>query len=243
VSRPRSFRHLPRHGLVSVVIPVLDGERWLEEAIASVLAQTYAQTEVIAVDDGSRDRSCAVVRLHPRVRLLERAHGGVSAARNSGIRESRGEFVAFIDQDDRWRPDKLERQVAALRAHAEAGFALGLQVQFLEPGCVLPAWFTAGSRLMDRPHVGYVPGTMLVRRTTFETIGLFDEAFAVGSDADWLMLAREQGIGVEIVDQVVQEKRVHDGNLSADPAAAADLLGAVAASVRRRRVAVEDRTA
>jgi glycosyltransferase involved in cell wall biosynthesis len=111
--------------LVSVVIPTYNRAALLPEAVDSVLAQTYPALEVVLVDDGSRDDTAEVVRTRygadPRVRYFFQANAGVSAARNRGIREARGEFVALLDSDDVWYPHKLALQVAALRALPDAG--------------------------------------------------------------------------------------------------------------------------
>ncbi|HYE91583.1 MAG TPA: glycosyltransferase [Terriglobales bacterium] len=109
--------------LVSVVIPCYDGERFVGEAIASVLAQTHGALELIVVDDGSTDGSVERVRAiaDPRVRLVTQANAGVAAARNRGAAAACGEYLAFLDQDDLWRPDKLARQLETARARPEAG--------------------------------------------------------------------------------------------------------------------------
>jgi glycosyltransferase involved in cell wall biosynthesis len=118
--------------LVSVVIIFLNGGRFLEEAVASVLAQTWKDWELLLVDDGSTDGSTAFARslaqAHPRVRYLEHAgHAnlGMSASRNRGIEEARGEYVALLDADDVWLPRKLAEQVVALDAHSDAGMVYG----------------------------------------------------------------------------------------------------------------------
>ncbi|MFL5578382.1 MAG: glycosyltransferase family 2 protein [Gemmatimonadaceae bacterium] len=104
------------HGLVSVVIPAFDAERWIGAAIESALAQTHPDVEVIVVDNGSTDGTVDVVGRMPGVRLVRCAIRGPSAARNAGLDAARGEFVQFLDADDLLAPDKVERQLAALRA-------------------------------------------------------------------------------------------------------------------------------
>ncbi|MFI5348843.1 MAG: glycosyltransferase family 2 protein [Elusimicrobiota bacterium] len=112
-------------GLVSVVIPTYNRARLVGSAIESVLAQNYANIEILVVDDGSKDDTVAMMaRIYggnPKVRFLPKANGGVSSARNLGIRESRGEFVAFLDADDAWLPGKLALQLECLSRFPEAG--------------------------------------------------------------------------------------------------------------------------
>ena len=100
---------------ISVVIPAYNAAKFLHETIASVLAQTYPPSEVIVVDDGSTDCTMDVVRAFGgKVILIEQDNKGTAAARNRGIREARGEYIAFIDHDDFWLPQKLERQIEFL---------------------------------------------------------------------------------------------------------------------------------
>lgn len=221
-------------GLVSIVIPVYNGELYLAEAVESVLAQDYRSFEVIAVDDGSIDSSAGILARYPDVKVIPQANTGCTGARNRGIAAARGEFIAFIDQDDRWKTDKLANQLAAVRARPDAGYALGHMTLFLEPGCPIPAWMGTRGWMVDTRRVGYMPGTMLVRRTLFDTLGVFDDRFNVGSDADWLVRARDAGVPVAIVAEVVLEKRIHRANLSAHPDGSTDMLAILAASLKRR---------
>src|SRR5438309_4900890 len=98
--------------LVSVVVPNYNYGRYVREAVDSVLGQTYPAVEVIVVDDGSSDDSLSVLQSYgSKIKLVVQPNGGVHKARNRGIEESKGEFVAFLDADDVWEPTKLERQV------------------------------------------------------------------------------------------------------------------------------------
>src|SRR2546428_4652348 len=108
---------------VRVVIPIYNGERYLREALESVFAQTYRDYEVICVNDGSTDGSPAVLREYgTRVTVVQQANAGQGAARNTGARHAAGRYIAFLDQDDRWYPHKLEHQVAVLEAGPDAAF-------------------------------------------------------------------------------------------------------------------------
>lgn len=104
--------------LVSVIIPAYNAARTIGETLLSVRSQTHRRLEILVIDDGSTDTTADIVREHavldPRIRLVQRENGGVAAARNQGIEEARAEFLAFIDADDLWSPDKIERQLALL---------------------------------------------------------------------------------------------------------------------------------
>lgn len=237
---PHELETVPRDEateLVSVVMPVYNGERWLAEAIGSVLGQTYGPLELIAVNDGSMDGSAVILARYPQVVSIHQPNAGNAVARNRGVAAARGAFIGFIDQDDLWTPDKVAVQVERLREHPELGYVLGLQRMFLEPGHSRPAWMPA--RLLDEAHPGYLPGTLLVRRGTLDEVGHFDPSVRNGSDMDWFLRANEAGVRMAVVETVVMEKRVHDENLSADPGSTEELFRMMHASIRRRRAAAD----
>src|SRR5581483_4919202 len=110
----------PADPLVSCIVPVFNGERYLADALDSIFAQTYQSIEVIVADDGSSDKSRSVAASYgARVRWMSQATAGPAATRNLGVRAARGDLLAFLDADDLWKPRKLEYQVAQLREHSE----------------------------------------------------------------------------------------------------------------------------
>ena len=115
-------RSAGKENLVSVVIPTYNRATELPSAIESVLGQTYPSVEVIIVDDGSTDGTEALIQTRfPRVRYLRQSNRGPAAARNAGIKAASGPYIAFLDSDDRWMPQKLERQIGLLRERPEVG--------------------------------------------------------------------------------------------------------------------------
>src|SRR2546422_3447261 len=178
---------------VSVVIPVYNGERYLADAIQSVLDQTYQNFEVIVVDDGSTDGSAEVAqRFGEAIRYVHQANGGACKARNTGIAVARGVYLAFLDHDDLWLPDKLAAQVAYLDSHPEVG-AVYCQCQVM--GVMgnaelrsdfmrdVPKHFYYYSEPVKNDVVGVMRGpvlqvsTTMFRREVLQSIGGFDEAF------------------------------------------------------------------
>src|SRR5215208_7628052 len=127
--------------LVSVVIPCYNQAHFLGEAIESVLAQSYPYFEIIVVDDGSPDDTSEVAARYPEVRLVRQENQGVSGARNSGFARSEGEYVVFLDADDRLLPEALEAHLEHLEAHPECAFVSG-RYKFMADG---------GSPLSERP--------------------------------------------------------------------------------------------
>jgi glycosyltransferase involved in cell wall biosynthesis len=185
-------------GLVSAVIPVYNGEAYVARAVDSVLGQTYAPVEALVVDDGSTDGTPGVLAGYgDRVRVLRQANQGLSAARNAGIAAARGEWVALLDADDRWLPEKLARQVALMRAAPEVGFCSTEALLEDERGEVVGRWACPGVdgdvlRTIFARNAA-IPGSgsgVLVRRDLFARAGTFDTRLVSLEDIDmWLRLA------------------------------------------------------
>lgn len=199
--------------LVSVIIPVYNGARHLRAALESVFAQTYRPIEVIVVDDGSADDSGVIAQSFPEVRYIRQANQGVAAARNNAIAAAGGEFFAFLDQDDVWTPEKLRLQIGHLLSNPDLGYTLTQQKFFIEPGGKLPAWFR--KELFDSVHTGWVLGTLVVRRTTFEKIGNFATGYSAANDSDWFFRAKAAEIPMAVVPELLLLKRIHEANESA----------------------------
>jgi glycosyltransferase involved in cell wall biosynthesis len=196
---------------VSVVIPAFDAERYLREAIESVLAQTLAPAEVVVVDDGSADATAEVAAAFgPPVRCLRRDRAGVGAALNAGIHATRGELLAFLDADDYWLREKLELQVRALSVNPQLDFVLGHVSEFRSPD--LSA--ADGARLAPRPESMPAPskGTMLIRREAFIRVGPFATDWTLGEFVDWYARAVDAGLEGEMLPDVVMMRRLHRAN-------------------------------
>lgn len=220
--------------LVSVVIPVFNGQDFLEDALRSVFGQDYQAREIIVVDDGSADRSVEIALACRDIRLIRQDHQGVAVARNTGLAASAGEFIAFLDQDDLWAPDKLSRQVSHFLALPEMDCLYTAAHHFLEPGTCRPAWFRPN--LVSVDQAGYYPSSLLVRRDVFQRIGVFDPSFLDTSDVDWLTRAKDAGLHVCIMPEVLMHKRIHSNNASARiEGNQQGVLKALAASLARRR--------
>lgn len=193
---------------ISVIIPVHNGERYLGEALKSVFEQTLPPDEVLVVDDGSTDRSAEIIGSFPNVRCLNRMHAGQAQALNAGIAATAGEFLAFLDADDRWLPKKLELQVSQLAARSDVDIVFGHTRQFVEPGLVSPGNSTTQS-LPAR-----LPSAMLLRRSAWARVGPFSEQWAVGSVIEWCARADDRKIRWIVLDDLVYERRIHGNNSS-----------------------------
>jgi glycosyltransferase involved in cell wall biosynthesis len=184
-------------GAISVVIPVFNSAPVLERAIRSVRAQAGFDLEIIVVDDGSTDDSIAVLQSIAAgdMKVLGQPNAGPGAARNAGIRASRGEWIAFLDADDCWLPGKLDAQMAALAEDPQRAFSYSdyyvRDSRGLERIQKAPA--TQATLLEDLlPGPGFMTDSVIVRRTCFDRIGLFDPGLRSGEDWDmWLRLSAE----------------------------------------------------
>ena len=220
--------------LVSVIVPLYNGMRFLRRALDSIATQDYRPVETIVIDDGSTDESASIAQSYPGVRYFSQANQGVARARNAGIAASTGQLLTFLDQDDEWSPNKLSRQVEHLLAHPELGFVLGHERIFLEPGCPPPRWLKA--ELLAGTHAGYVVGTLMARRAVFDVVGLFAAAYSMASDTDWLLRARDAGVAMAVIGDTLLHRRIHEGNHSHQSGqAVSELLVALRARTARQR--------
>jgi glycosyltransferase involved in cell wall biosynthesis len=216
-------RSLRERSKVSVVIPCYNQARFLGEAIQSVLCQGYTDLEIIVVDDGSNDGTEEVAsgcaRQDPRVRLVRQGNRGLAAARNRGLAEAGGEYVVFLDADDRLVSGALEVGVRELEAHPGCAFVSGICRKITADGSIVPGW--EQFRVRDDPYLEllrscpiYVPAVMY-RRFVFDAVGTFDTSFKAAEDYDlyYRILKR---FPVYCHDTLVAEIRRHEANMTRD---------------------------
>ena len=208
--------------LVSVVVPCFNQARFLGDAIESALSQTHERVEVVVVDDGSTDGTAGVAAAYPDVRLVRQANAGLAAARNAGLAASGGAYVAFLDADDRLRPEAVAAGLACFAAHPESTFVSGDHVRTDAEGREIPK--PGAGDVGPDPYLSLLRGNyvgmhaaVLYRRGPLVAAGGFDEALAVAEDYDlYLRLARDGAAGRH--GAVVAEYRIHGANMSADSA-------------------------
>lgn len=209
--------------LVSVIIPVRNGVRYLAEAVQSVRAQDYRPLEILVVDDASADGTGQMARQWADVRYLAQStHRGAGVARNLGVARSSGVLLAFLDADDVWVRGKLLLQLEALACDPS------LEAVF---GHVVPFWEGGEGEAMPGP----VPGTMLIRRETFDRVGGFDEDPGSKETVDWYLRAVEGGVSLRMLPEVVYRRRIHGDNRGIRDRDMGGYLTALKASLDRRR--------
>lgn len=223
---------------VTCILPVHDGERFLAEAVDTVLDQGHPDLELLVVNDGSTDGTPEILQGYgDRIRVLDQEHSGCAAARNLGLEEARGELIAFQDADDLWLPGKLAAQEARFEADPDLELCTGLVQNFWMEEVAGEGEAYAGHRFSE-PVPGFLLAAILARRSLFERVGRFDPQLRRGSDTDWFLRARDADVVEETVPRLVAKRRLHAGNLTRDDLASRDtLLRSMKASLDRRRSA------
>lgn len=207
-----------RSGLVSVVVATNRNGRFLAAALDSVVDQSYAEWEIVVVDDGSADPAALdrTVGRYPRARIIHQANAGSSVARNVGVSVTDGEYLAFLDDDDLWVPQRLERHVAAFTNQPDAVLSYSKMHSIDEAGNVInPADQTAVTGRSDilRRKVGILLPNLMIRRSSLQRIGGFHPAFRRAQDLDLVLRAANDG-PFAFVDEDLVAYRAHSDNVT-----------------------------
>jgi glycosyltransferase involved in cell wall biosynthesis len=222
---------------VSVIVPVYNVEQYIAETLRSVLAQTYPHFEVLIVDDGSPDRSIEICQQQfddPRIKIIHQANRGLAGARNTGIRHAQGDYLAFLDSDDLWEPDKLAKHIEHLDSALDVGVSFSRSALIDESGNPTGTYLMPQLTDIDVPCLlrGSPLGngsTPVIRREVFEAIEFeanrygtletfyFDEEFRQSEDIEcWLRIALTTDWKFEGIPETLTLYRVNTGGLSAN---------------------------
>ncbi|PSB02890.1 glycosyltransferase family 2 protein [Merismopedia glauca] len=223
--------------LVSVIIPVYNGDRYLKAAIESVLSQTYKSIEIIVVDDGSTDSSAEVAQSFTSlVRYYFQPNSGSGAARNYGIELALGEFIAFLDADDLWLEDKLAIQIAAFNSNPDFDIVMGQVKQFHSPELDE----TTKAKIYCPPELmpGNIPSAVLIKREAFTRVGQFHTNWEIGEFIDWYVRATELNLKTMMLPDLVTLRRLHTANKGVQQRQnVSQYVHIIKASLDRRRAA------
>ncbi len=210
--------------MISVIIPAYNVASFIREAVDSALAQTYRDIEVIVVDDGSTDGSVDTLQdlADPRLRVIRELHAGSAAARNTGLRIASGQLVAFLDADDRWMRENLERQSAFLGSHPDVDLTFGHSLVVDEEGrslgfkCSSYAGLLTLSELLRTNEIGN-GSCLLLRREALDRAGWFNTKLAACVDIDvWMRVATLRPSNVAAIPEVLTFYRRRKGQISGD---------------------------
>jgi glycosyltransferase involved in cell wall biosynthesis len=194
--------------LISCVVIVKNGERYLASALQSILDQDYRPIEMIVVDGQSSDRTAEIAGSYPGVRFIVQQKPGTAEAYNLGIQTASGEFVAFLSHDDMWTSDKLTTQVTYMMQNPELQYTISRTEFFLEEGCSVPARFKVN--LLQGDYVLYGMETLVARKQLFEEIGGLNPEFRIANDTEWFKRAMDLKVKMSIIQKVLLRKRIHE---------------------------------
>jgi glycosyltransferase involved in cell wall biosynthesis len=198
--------------LISCIIPVFNGERYLGESLDSVFNQSYRPLQVIVVNDGSTDQTTEIARSYGnRLILLQQPNRGSAAAKNHGIRAAEGKYIAFLDADDLWHSEKLARQMTRLRNRVEITLCFTRFQNFWMPELAEEEHRYRNSRL-SQPQSAWSIGTLLTRRSAFEEFGEFDDGLRGNENMMWFLRAARRGAVIDVIPDVLMSRRYHSGN-------------------------------
>jgi glycosyltransferase involved in cell wall biosynthesis len=228
--------------LVSVIIPCYQQAHYLVAAIESVLAQTYTRYEIVVVDDGSTDDTSTVAARYAGLRCIRQRHLGLPTARNTGLRASSGEYVVFLDADDRLLPAALATGLHALRARPECAFVYGLCEFIDHMGAALltppyPIVEQSYYRTLFKRNYIWTPGTVMFRRTVLAQVGGFDQTLVRGCEDLDIYLRITKDWPVHGHHQIITQYRKHNGSMSMK---VTDMLRASNALFRKHLPVVQD---
>jgi glycosyltransferase involved in cell wall biosynthesis len=196
---------------VSVIMPVFNGAKYIAEALNSVLIQDLAHKEVIVVDDGSTDDTVKIAeRFVPLIRIVRQENRGAAAARNTGVGESSGKYLAFIDADDLWLAGHTSKLLDAIEADQDCDMVIGALQQFISPELGTAHLHLLREELKTMP--GYHPGCMVVKRESFDRVGHFNEKLNLAETVDWFARAQSEGMKLGKIDEIVYQRRIHTDN-------------------------------
>ncbi|MGH7886106.1 MAG: glycosyltransferase family 2 protein, partial [Thermodesulfobacteriota bacterium] len=197
--------------LISVIIPVYNCEKYLGEAVESVLEQTYKPMEIIVVNDGSTDQSEKVAKNYlEHIKYFYQNNFGIGAARNKGIELSTGEYLSFLDSDDIWVKDKLKIQIESLNSDESIDAVFGHVKQFLSPEILED--LKKKYKCPQSPMPGRLASTILIRKSNFLIVGHFTNNKSLGADLDWYLRAEEKRLKIMMLDTVLLKRRIHNSN-------------------------------
>jgi len=223
--------------LVSVIVPVYNGEKFIAEAIDSIKSQKYPGIEIIIIDDGSTDRTKRIIDSYKDdVRYYFQKNKGPAAARNVGIQKSRGSYIAFLDVDDIWPQGRLELLLNVFIKNRQWEIVLGHI-------CTEKSGQISVPEKLLQPYIMPLFGCGMFKRGIFDKVGLIDESLAFSEDHDWFLRVKEKKILLTIIKEVTLIKRAHRENMTSEKNwKGVDILKVLRQSIKRRKRENKDST-
>jgi glycosyltransferase involved in cell wall biosynthesis len=202
--------------LVSCIIPVHNGQNYLSEAIDSAIAQSYRNLEIIVVDDGSTDTTRDLLRRYRtnnNISVIELRHSGPARARNRGIVAASGRFIAFLDADDIWQPEKVEVQMAFLLQGSPLRGCFTQVRNFWMPDALSEQENLKDSGYERIAHP-YFLSSFICERALFDEFGYFDSEIEIGEDSDFFSRLKKANVPIGVLPDNLVQRRIHNANLT-----------------------------
>jgi len=207
-----------REGLISVIIPAYNASRFVSEAIESIFRQNYENMEVIVVNDGSTDNTLEVLdKFDDKINVISKENGGVSSARNMGIRAANGSIIGFLDSDDIWPDDHISLLIPHLGEDNKYDYIRGFLRKVSDLG-------TDIEKRGDNLDEGSYVGAYLYRRSVFDRVGIFDESMYAGEDGDFFNRLLESECDGKMIAEVTLLYRRHENNMTNSPSCVKEIL-------------------
>ncbi|GAA4833784.1 glycosyltransferase family A protein [Algivirga pacifica] len=196
---------------ISVIIPVYNGEKYIGKALNSVISQTLQPTEIIVVNDGSTDQTATIVKSFEQVKLINMRKCGVPDALNTGVNQAKGTHIAFLDADDLWSKEKLEKQIQILRKNPKAGLVFSKIQQFESEDIAteLKGKYLCREEIFN----GYHRSTLLASKTALKQIGPFQVGLNTSEFIEWYSRAKDLGVTSIVHEEVLAKRRIHGNNM------------------------------
>jgi glycosyltransferase involved in cell wall biosynthesis len=204
--------------LISCIIPVYNGERYLREAVDSILGQTYRPLQVILADDGSTDKTPDIAAAYgDRVTYIQQTNQGYAAAKNLGLSVAQGDFIAFLDADDVWNPEKLRRQISVMKARPAMDLCFTHYENFWMPELADEQHRYQGNA-MAQTQSAWSISTLVARRAAFDRFGNFHDGIRWIENMTWFLRACGQGAVIEVLPEILMYRRFNPESFTRDRA-------------------------
>ena len=205
---------ITKEHFISIMMPTYNNAKYIKQAIESIYAQNYDNIEIIVVDDGSTDNTKEIVQQYKDIKYFYIEHKGISVARNTALEKSKGEYIAFLDSDDYWLPNKLNTQIQYFKDHPDCEIVFTKYENFFEDEKLKTNKRAMHEKMMEKFLKQYLPSSV-IKKELFEKYGNFDENFSGVEDTEFLYRLLKKGVSINhIIPEVFYVRRIHGKNVT-----------------------------